>query len=229
MKNQKYIAYFRVSTQKQGTSGLGLSAQRAAVAGFADSIGGEFTDVESGKNADRPELAKALAACRRSGSTLLIAKLDRLARSVSFICSLLDAGVDFVCADMPEANKFTIHLMAAIGEYEAELISKRTKAALKAARARGVKLGAANPKSRNLPPGASQRGGDAMRERCTREARKAYTEVLPMAVSLREAGDTLGTIAKSLNEAGHTTVRGQDWNKLSVKRLLDSQLVSVSQ
>src|SRR5215208_2042297 len=140
MAEGRFIAYHRVSTAQQGRSGLGLEAQRQAVADYLN--GGrwellrEFTEVESGKRADRPELAKALAACRVHRATLVIAKLDRLSRNAGFLMNLRDAGVEFVCADMPAANRLTVGIMAVVAEAEAEMISARTKAALAAAKAR---------------------------------------------------------------------------------------------
>jgi DNA invertase Pin-like site-specific DNA recombinase len=140
-----FVTYLRVSTHKQQESGLGLEAQREAVTAFAASrrseIIAEYVEVESGGKSDRPALLAALAHAKRVKATLLIAKLDRLARSVAIVSSLMEAGVDFVAADMPEANKFVLHIIASVAEYEREQISARTKAALAAAKARGVKLG----------------------------------------------------------------------------------------
>lgn len=140
----RFIAYYRVSTARQGRSGLGLDAQREAVrahvAGAAQLLA-EFTEIESGRRNDRPELAQALAACRLHRATLVIAKLDRLARNVAFISALLDSGVEFVATDMPAANRLTIHILAAVAENEAQMISDRTKAALGAAKYRGARLG----------------------------------------------------------------------------------------
>ncbi|MDQ3482088.1 MAG: recombinase family protein, partial [Pseudomonadota bacterium] len=142
------ISYLRVSTAKQGASGLGLEAQRAAVAAFTTSGGhtlvAEYVEVESGAKAARAQLAAALTSCRLHRATLVIAKLDRLARNVSFIANLMDGGVEFVACDMPHANRLTLHLLAAIAEHEREMISQRTKAALQAAKARGVRLGNPN-------------------------------------------------------------------------------------
>jgi DNA invertase Pin-like site-specific DNA recombinase len=140
----KFVAYYRV-TQRQGRSGLGLDAQRKAVADHLNGGGwrivAEFTEIESGKRSDRPKLAEALKACRVLGATLIIAKLDRLARNVHFISGLMESGVDFTAVDFPQANRLTVHILAAVAEHEAKLISERTKPALAAAKARGVKLG----------------------------------------------------------------------------------------
>jgi len=145
MAEGKFIAYYRVSTKRQGRSGLGLEAQEAAVRDFLN--GGnwrlvkEFTEIESGKRTDRPQLEKAFQACRVYGAKLIIAKLDRLARNVAFISNLMESGVEFEAVDFPQANRLTIHIMAAMAEHEAKMISERTKAALAAAKRRGVKLG----------------------------------------------------------------------------------------
>jgi DNA invertase Pin-like site-specific DNA recombinase len=144
----KFIAYFRVSTDRQGQSGLGLEAQREAVLSYLNggswTMAAEFTEVESGKHADRPQLAAALAACKKHKAKLVIAKLDRLSRNLAFIAALMDSGVEFVAADNPHANKLTIHILAAVAQHEREAIAQRTREALAAAKARGVKLG--NPR-----------------------------------------------------------------------------------
>src|SRR3989440_7263286 len=139
----KYIAYFRVSTARQGRSGLGLEAQRQAVQSHLNGVKpiSEFTEVESGRRSDRPKLAEALAACRVHKATLVIAKLDRLARNVAFVSNLMDAGVEFEAVDFPQANRLTIHILAAVAEHEARMISERTRAALAAAKERGRLLG----------------------------------------------------------------------------------------
>src|SRR6516162_1518825 len=144
----KFVAYFRVSTDRQGKSGLGLEAQRETVMGYLNggrwTLVGEFTEVESGKRADRPELEKALAACKRQKAKLVIAKLDRLSRNLAFIATLMESGVEFVAVDNPHANKLTVHILAAVAQHEREMIAQRTKDALQAAKARGVVLG--NPR-----------------------------------------------------------------------------------
>ena len=148
MKTRKFVAYYRVSTPKQGISGLGLEAQRKAVLGYLDGgrwrLVAEETEVESGKRTNRPALAKALRLCRIHNATLIIAKLDRLARNVAFISNLMESGVEFTAVDFPQANRLTVHILAAVAEHEATLISARTKAALEAARARGTVLGNPN-------------------------------------------------------------------------------------
>jgi DNA invertase Pin-like site-specific DNA recombinase len=145
MRPKKYIAYYRVSTNRQGQSGLGLEAQKAAVTQYLNGgdweILEEFTEVESGKKSNRPKLQEALAACKRLQATLIIAKLDRLARNVHFISGLMEAGVEFVAVDNPTANKLMLHMLAAFAEHEREMISDRTRKALAAAKARGVHLG----------------------------------------------------------------------------------------
>src|SRR3954468_203058 len=162
MASGKWVAYYRVSTAKQGASGLELDAQREAVADYLNgcnwTLAAEFVEVESGKRNDRPELAKALATCRRTRATLVIAKLGRLARTVAFVSNLMEAGVEFVAVDFPTANRLTIHILAAVAEHEREIISARTKAALAAAKARGTKLG--NP---NLTDDARAKGREAAR------------------------------------------------------------------
>ena len=159
----KIIAYYRVSTKQQGESGLGLEGQVAAVAAYARGQGAEvlktYREVESGKRADRPELAKALAHARRSRATLVIAKLDRLARNVHFLSGLMESNVDFIACDNPHANRLTIHILAAVAEDEAKRISERTRAALAASKARGGRLGAAGPTAAGSPGGSAPRAG----------------------------------------------------------------------
>src|SRR5437763_15286791 len=178
------IGYLRVSTKGQGESGLGLDAQRAAVESYAKQIGATltatYTEVESGKLADRPELAKALAHARRSKGTLVVAKLDRLARNVAFLSALMDTKVPFVACDNPHANRLTVHILAAVAEAEAAAISQRTKAALTAYKARGGKLGGELPQCRNLTEEARLKGTRRAAEAKSRAADEAYVDLLPI-------------------------------------------------
>lgn len=210
------VAYYRVSTQKQGQSGLGLEAQRASVKAYAEaqglSVAHEFTEVESGRKKNRPQLQAALEQCRRTGARLLIAKLDRLARNVAFISTLMESGVDFTAVDMPEADRLTLHVMAAVAEREAELISSRTRAALAARKARGLSLG-----TNNLTPENRAKGPEAMKE----AARQATRQATAFAQTLRKQGATLSSIATTLNESGFTTRTGAQWSAMQVKRILD--------
>ena len=217
----KFIAYFRVSTKRQGRSGLGLEAQREQVRNFLNggdwSIVSEFVEVETGKRADRPEFAKALAASRLHRATLVIAKLDRLARNVHFVSSLMEAGVEFVAADNPHANRLMIHIMAAMAEHEAEMISTRTTQALAAAKKRGVKLGG----NRGFMPNARMRKASA----AALEKRTADRAALlaPTIEELRESGVTkLKAIAAALNERRIPTARGDgEWTATQVMRVLE--------
>ena len=144
MQTQKFIAYYRVSTKMQGNSGLGLEGQSKAVENYTNSKGtviASFTDIESGKNDNRVELSKAIDLCKKENAILVIAKLDRLSRNLTFISSLMNNKIQFVCCDMPTANEFTIHIFAALAQQERKMISERTKAALQAKKAQGIKLG----------------------------------------------------------------------------------------
>jgi DNA invertase Pin-like site-specific DNA recombinase len=224
----KIISYIRVSTKAQGESGLGLEAQRTAVEGFARQHGAtviaEYREVETGKRKNRPELLNALAHCRRSKATLVVAKLDRLARNVAFTSTLMESGVDFVCCDNPHANKLTIHILAAVAEHEAEAISQRTKAALAAAKARGIKLGSARPghwdgrEDRRLA--GTKLAAKAAGEAHARAAAEAYADLVPIVGKLRAKGWTLRQIADGLNRQGHTTRRGSRWSPTQVARVL---------
>jgi hypothetical protein len=203
---QIFVAYYRLSTDKQGRFGLGMNAQRSAVEQHAKSVGGEvvaeFRDVESGRKADRSGLTAALAECRARRATLLIAKLDRLARSVAFISNLMEGRVDFVVADMPGVNRLTVHVLAAVAEHEREMISQPTKAALAMAKVRGTRLG--NP--RLPPPGRlaaapdpTTPGGMARVEAAKARAVAAYRDVVEAA---RVAGArSLGDYAQALQAA----------------------------
>jgi DNA invertase Pin-like site-specific DNA recombinase len=223
------IAYYRVSTKRQGDSGLGLDGQKAAVEAHARQMGchilASYREVESGKLADRPELAKALAHAKRSKATLCVAKLDRLARNVAFLSALMRSGVDFVCCDNPHANKLTIHILAAVAEDEAERISARTKAALKAAKARGTLLGSARPGHWNGREDARLAGlahGRVIAAKVVSEAAiEAYTDLLPAMQGHKAEGLSLQAIADKLNAEGHTTRRGKPWNPVQVARVLD--------
>jgi DNA invertase Pin-like site-specific DNA recombinase len=215
--SQTYTPYYRVSTQKQGVSGLGLEAQQAAVRAFVAGpaqLLSEFVEIESGKKNQRPQLLAAMAEARRVGSTLLIAKLDRLSRNASFILALRDSGVDFVCCDMPDANTLTVGLFAVLAQHERETISKRTKDALTAKRARGAKLG--NPQ--NMTPTITKQGQAAM-QRNARE-HQANQQAALLADLLRAQGQTLWQIANRLNAAGYRTRRGCEFQATTVHRLL---------
>lgn len=210
-----FVPYFRVSTDQQGRSGLGLEAQRRAVADYVRGIAGEtleaFIEVESGKRKDRPELARALALARRKKATLLVAKLDRLARNTHFITSLQQSGVSFRAADMPQANEFMVQILAAVAEYEARLISERTKAGLASARARGVRLG----KPENLA-----RGNHAAARLNAARAQAVAARMRPVIEALRAEGATSAKgIATRLNDKGYVTDRGCQWHPTSVARL----------
>jgi DNA invertase Pin-like site-specific DNA recombinase len=215
MAEGKFVAYYRVSTDRQGQSGLGLEAQRSAVTAYLNGgswrLVAEFTEMESGKRADRPVLAEALAACKRHKATLVIAKLDRLARNVAFIANLMDAGVDFVAVDFPTANRLTLHILAAVAEHEAKMISSRTKEALAAAKARGVKLG--GPKLAE-----AQVMGRAV---VMAEADRHAANVLPVIRAIEAAGVTgLVHVAAALNARGIKTRRGGSWYASTVRNLL---------
>lgn len=223
------IAYYRVSTKQQGDSGLGLDAQKTAVEAYAKNAGAKilasYREVESGKLAERPELARALAHARRSKATLVVARLDRLARNVAFLSALMRSGVDFVCCDNPHANKLTIHILAAVAEDEAERISARTKAALQAAKARGVKLGSARPdhwkgKEKARLDGLA-RGRAVAAKVVSKAATEAYADLAPMMQQWRADGKTLEAIADRLTAEGHTTRRGKKWNPVQVARVLE--------
>jgi DNA invertase Pin-like site-specific DNA recombinase len=216
----KYVAYLRVSTDKQGRSGLGLEAQREAVQQFVSSRNGviiapEFIEVESGKVNARPQLQQAMTRCRMTGATLLVAKLDRLSRNAAFLLTLRDSGVQFVAADMPDANTLTITVMAGLAQHEREVISQRTKVALQAAKARGVKLGghkANAPDIRQFKAAsvkAQQAIADERVELVADELRK-----------LQQAGLSLHGIARQLNEQGIVAPRGGSWSATTVMRAL---------
>lgn len=205
----RYIAYYRVSTVRQGMSGLGLEAQRAATKAFLDSTNSmlvaEFTEVESGKRANRPELAEAIKACRDSGAILLIAKLDRLARNVHFISGLLESGAKFTAIDMPNADRFMLHVYAAMAEEEARRISERTKAALAAAKARGVRLGL---------------NGVALARQQKANADAFAKEIGPKIIAMSEnEGLSYRAVAEKLNQSNFGSFGGKAWHSTSVYRI----------
>ena len=230
MKN--IIAYYRVSTKKQEVSGLGLDAQKLAILQYSKScaeqpfgIVAEYEEVESGKRSDRPQLALALQHAKSANATLVVAKLDRLARNVAFTSALMESGVDFVCCDMPSANRLTIHILAAVAEDEARRISQRTKDALAALKARGVKLGSANPKIRAAVVGHSGWAIGTVNGRAARAKlqRERYGVILPLIIGLRERGCNLTEIAATLNSQEFKTTRGTAFTNVQVKRILSRQ------
>ncbi len=208
----QYVAYYRVSTKRQGQSGLGLEAQQALVAPYADGILHSFTEVESGKVDARPQLDAALAMCRETGASILIAKIDRLSRDAAFLLTLRKAGVDIVAADMPNAGTLEFGVRAVVAQHEREEISKRTKDALAAAKARGVKLGCPNPRAGGLASGA------ARREKQQAVAKQA----MPIISALRDAGASLRAIAGKLNDAGIPTALGGKWYAASVSNIINA-------
>jgi DNA invertase Pin-like site-specific DNA recombinase len=221
LPGQKFVAYYRVSTAKQGASGLGLEAQQATVRKHLN--GGDWTiveeivEVESGKRSDnRPKLAEALRLCRVHGATLIIAKLDRLARNVNFISNLMNSNVEFMALDLPKANRLTIHMMAAIAEHEAELISTRTKAALQAAKARGKKLGG-NRGNLHLVRHMGVVQSIAVRS-AKSDARAA--DIAPMITEMQGQGLSLRAIARDFTAKGIPTPRGGPWTSVQIARVL---------
>lgn len=221
MAQGKFVAYYRVSTARQGRSGLGLDGQKHAVADYLNGgrwkLVSEYVEVESGRNNGRIELQRALAACRLHSATLIIAKLDRLSRNASFLLSLRDAGVEFVAADMSGANRMTVGIMAMVAENEAEAISARTKAALAAAKRRGVKLGTPE----NLSNKARRRGTTASAELRSAKAEQRAQDLAPIIADLQRGGATsLREIARGLNDQGWTTSRGGEWTAAQVQRVL---------
>lgn len=212
------IAYYRVSTQQQGQSGLGLEAQRACVESLAEREGfevmTEFVEVETGtRKRTRPELNAAIQKARESDAILLIAKIDRLARNVHFLSGLMESGIEFIACDMPQADKFTIHIMVALAEREAELISQRTRDALAVAKERGVKLG--NPE--NLTNEARAKGAQVNQNK----AQTFYNQVAPYIHLLRRDGLSYRKIASRLNAEGHRTRRNKLWSVAQVQNVVN--------
>ncbi|HEX4014551.1 MAG TPA: recombinase family protein [Candidatus Cybelea sp.] len=220
----KVVSYIRCSTSRQGASGLGLEGQRAAVEAFCHENGlelvAEYREVESGRKNDRPVLRQALARAKATKAILLIAKLDRLARNVAFIANLLEASVEFRACDMPDASRFVLHILAAVAEQEARACSERTRVALKAAKERGILLGASNPKCRRLTQQQRLKGAVASGKRTTIMAHEAYADVVPIVSDLRAQGKSLRAIAAELDARGVATRKGKTWSSVQVMRLL---------
>jgi DNA invertase Pin-like site-specific DNA recombinase len=215
-----FIAYYRVSTPKQGISGLGLEAQRAAVLHHIGpgQLAGEYVEVESGKkHTNRPQLLAALQECRRKKATLVIAKLDRLGRNVAFISALMESAADFVCCDNPHANRLMLHMLAAFAEHEREQISQRTIAALAAAKKRGVKLG--NPRAMEALEIAN----------AVHVARRPAPEITRIMEDLRSRGKSFRAIADELNRLNIKTGRGRQWYGVTVKAALLQQGMEANQ
>ena len=211
----KFVAYFRVSTDRQGKSGLGLEAQRKSVHDYLDGgrweLVAEFTEVESGKRSDRPELEKALAACKKHKAKLIIAKLDRLSRNLAFIATLIDSGVEFIAVDNPHANKLTVHILAAVAQHEREMIGQRTRDALQAAKVRGKKLG--NPRLAEARKRAVQGNKSA--------AARYAANVLPVIHEIQASGvKSLRGVARALAARGIATARGGAWTPVQVSDIL---------
>jgi DNA invertase Pin-like site-specific DNA recombinase len=219
------IAYIRVSTKRQGRSGLGLEAQQQALADYQRDGSVQqlaiYKEVETGKSANRPELAKAIAHAKRSGATLVVAKLDRLARDAAFLLTLQASGLPMVFLDLPGANEFTVGVMALVAQHEARLISERTKAALQAYKRRGGLLGGSLVQCRNLTERARAKGRKAASKAISEAASQAYADLLPTMLEWREGGLSQRAIADRLNEKGQTTRRGKPWNQVQVMRVLE--------
>ena len=221
--NGKFVAYYRVSTQKQGRSGLGLEAQREAVTTYLNGgrwqLVAELVEIESGKRSDRPKLAEALRLCRLHKAILLVAKLDRLARNVAFISALMESGVKFRAVDMPEVNEMVVHILASVAEGEARAISQRTRAALQAAKARGQVLGGLRWDITSV----GQQGREAALQVRQANAAKYREDVLPIIADIQASSDHLSyrQIAAELNERGIPAPRGGDWSGVQVLRVLN--------
>lgn len=216
--NNLYCAYYRVSCSKQGASGLGLDAQRQMVESFIKHNGNKiinsFTEIESGRKNSRPELLKAIEYCRLNKCTLVVARLDRLSRDLFFISSLMQSRIDFVCADLPDMNTLTIGIFASLAQYESELISSRTKAAMEQARLRGVKLG--------TPANLTQQAKDKAHYMISKLAREDISnrKAYHFASRLRENGKSFREIAGLLNSEGYRTRRGNLWTMAGIHKLL---------
>jgi DNA invertase Pin-like site-specific DNA recombinase len=213
----KFVAYFRVSTVRQGQSGLGLEAQQAAVQNFLRGdaqLVATFLEIESGKKNERPQLQAAIARARQEEAVLLVAKLDRLARNVAFLATLMESRVRFQAVDLPAADEFTLHIMAAVAQKETSAISTRTKDALAAKKARGAQLGT----PANLTQAAREKSWVAMTQNA--QANLNNRQAAQLAALLRATGATLRTIADQLNQSGYRTRHGKAFHPMGVKRLL---------
>jgi DNA invertase Pin-like site-specific DNA recombinase len=212
MAQGSFVAYYRVSTDRQGRSGLGLEAQQTAVQDYLNGgdweLIGAFTETESGRKDARPALDQALALCRKRKAKLVIAKLDRLSRNLAFIARLMDAGVEFIAVDNPHANKLTIHILAAVAQHEREMIAERTKVALQAAKARGTRLG--------------RHGAETLAPAYRAQAVERAQALAPVVSEIRAAGaSSLREIAAGLNARSILTPRGGQWSAMQVKRMLE--------
>ncbi|UVF22885.1 recombinase family protein (plasmid) [Microvirga terrae] len=224
MSQRRFVAYYRVSTEKQGRSGLGLEAQQEAVRSYLNGgdwqLMSEVIEVESGKKNNRPRLTEALRLCRLHGAILIIAKLDRLARNVAFISNLMESGVEFTAVDFPQANRLTVHILAAVAEHEREMISRRTKDALAAAKARGTKLGG----NRGRIHLVAKKGAEASALVRSTKARSRAADIRPIVADIQASGATsLRQIAAALNERHIRTSRGKNWTATQVMRVLGQE------
>src|SRR4051812_38682238 len=221
MGHSSFVAYYRVSTARQGRSGLGLEAQKKAVSDFLNGgpwqLLAEFVEIESGKTDDPPELEQALTTCELSGATLVVAKLDRLSRNLAFLAKLQESGARFVAADMPEANELTIHIMAAVAQAERKAISTRTKEALAAAKARGVRLGGNRGNLEDLRKGPA-RSAEVRHIQATDRAAKVRRQI--DAIRGTQGAKSLREIAEALNGRGITAPRGGRWHAAQIKAVL---------
>ena len=224
---QKAVAYYRVSTERQGRLGLGINAQKADVARHVAAYGlhliAEYIEVETGKRdtlQNRPELSKAIAHAKRSKATLLVAKMDRLTRSVYVTAELHRSGADFVAVDNPNVNRMTIQILAVVAENEVKAISERTKAALAAKKARGGLLGAARPGAPQITREAGRKGSAIGAQSMRKLAQDAYTDLIPTLRDMRANGLSFRAIAARLDAEGHTTRRGRSWTPTQVSRVI---------
>lgn len=240
----KYVVYYRLSLMKFGSVGLGLDAQRAMFEAFRVSrpgdVLGEYTEIETGKtlkkSLKRPELTKAIERARVTNATLVIARLDRLARNVAFTSALMESGLDFVCCDMPTADRFTLHIISAVAEREGQMISERTSAALQALKARGVKLGSArdghwdgmtkkgDATRLERRDAGLQKAQQSSREVIQEEMSRQYEPIIPWIREMRAAGMTMQGIVDALNAKGCRTRRDMPWNMGTLHRLISKYL-----